>query len=224
MTDCQSNGGYLIIRITKNPEERRKEIIKIAEQLFIKKGYEQTSVSHIVKKIGVAQGTYYYYFKSKEEVLDAIIDRYIYITVKEMEKIAKEKGPNAIEKLINIFLFSSSFRKNRKSILQYLHEDRNAHLHLKFERKRPSKTVGPIASIISQGVKEGYFDTKYPLDAAKAFIGVTAMVLQGIYNVKPNSDEFKHKFFATFDFLGRILGAKNGSIISVYRDKGGRYI
>ena len=40
----------LKIRITKNPEERRKELIDIAEQLFIKKGYEQTAVSDIVKK------------------------------------------------------------------------------------------------------------------------------------------------------------------------------
>ena len=39
MTDCQSNGGWLIIRVTKNPEERRKEIVEIAEKLFIKKAY-----------------------------------------------------------------------------------------------------------------------------------------------------------------------------------------
>ena len=49
-----------IIRITKNPEERRKELIDIAERLFIKKGYEQTAVSDIVKKAKVAQGTFYY--------------------------------------------------------------------------------------------------------------------------------------------------------------------
>ena len=74
------------IRITKNPEERKKELIDIAEKLFIKNGYEQTAVSDIVKKAKVAQGTFYYYFKTKENILDSIIDRYINLTVEGMQK------------------------------------------------------------------------------------------------------------------------------------------
>jgi AcrR family transcriptional regulator len=205
------------MRITKNPGERRTELIDIAEQLFIKKGYERTAVSDIVKKAKVAQGTFYYYFKTKEEILDSITDRYITFTVKEMQKIANEKGPNAIDKMINIFLFSSSFRKNRKSIMQYLHEDRNAHLHLKFERKIPSETIGPLSKIIQQGVDEGLFNTHFPFDAANAFIGVTALVLRGIDSADHQSKEFVRKLMATFDFLERILGAENGSLLNAYK-------
>jgi AcrR family transcriptional regulator len=207
------------IRITKNPEERRKELIDIAEQLFIKKGYEQTAVSDIVNKAKVAQGTFYYYFKTKEEILDEIIDRYITLTVEGIQKIANEKGPNAIDKLVNIFLFSSSFRNDRKSIMQYLHEDRNAHLHQKFERKIPSGTVGPLSQIIQQGIDEGLFKTQYPIDAANAFIGVTAMVLRGIDSADKQSEEFIRKFMATFDFLERIFGAECGSILRAYEKK-----
>ena len=104
-----------------------------------------------------------------------------------------------------------------------LHEDKNAHLHLKFERKIPIETVGPLSNIISQGIKEKVFSTKYPESAAKAFISITAMVLQGIYSIEIESDEFKRKFLATFDFLERILGAKSGSILDVYKKKGGHY-
>jgi hypothetical protein len=140
-----------------------------------------------------------------------------------MQKIAEEKGSNAVDKLIKIFLFSASFRADRKSLLQYLHEDKNAHLHLKFERKIPVETIGPLSSIISQGVDEKLFDTKYSDDAAKAFIGVSAMVLQGIHQSDPDSEEFKRKFLATFDFLERILGAKTGLILMTYKRKGGKY-
>lgn len=209
------------IRITKNPEERRKELIDIAERLFIKKGYEKTAVSDIVNKAKVAQGTFYYYFKTKEEILDEIVDRHIILTVEKMRKIANEKGPNAIDKLVNIFLFSSSFRNDRKSIMQYLHEDRNAHLHQKFERKIPPGTVGPLSQIIQQGIDEGLFKTQYPIDAANAFIGVTAMVLRGIDSADKQSEEFIRKFMATFDFLERILGAKSGLVLKSYRKKGG---
>ena len=44
-------------RIIKNPEIRRNELIDIAEELFLKHSYAQTTVSDIVKKVGVAQGT-----------------------------------------------------------------------------------------------------------------------------------------------------------------------
>ena len=212
------------IRVTKNPEERRKELIEIAEQLFIKKGYEQTAVSDIVKTAKVAQGTFYYYFKTKEEILDAITDLYITTTVEGMKKIAQEKKLNAIDKLIKIFLFSASFRKNRKSLLQYLHEDKNAYLHLKFERKIPFHTIGPLSYIISQGIQERLFSTKYPEEAARAFIGITAMVLQGIYTLEPGSNEYKRKVSATFDFLERILGAQSGIILTTYKKKGGKNV
>ena len=209
--------GEYDIRITKKPEERRKELIEIGEELFLKNGYEETAVSDIVKKAKVAQGTFYYYFKSKEEILDSIIDRYIKTTVDSYEKISSEKGPNAVEKLIKIFQFSYSFRKNKTSLMRYLHEDKNAHLHLKFERKMPIKTAKPLSKIISQGVKEEYFDTKYPEEAAKAFIGVSAMVMQGLYDMKPESKEYFRKLDATIDFLERILGAKSGLINNAYK-------
>lgn len=193
------------------------ELIEISEKLFIKKGYEKTTVSDIVKRAKVAQGTFYYYFKTKEEILDLITEKYININVQVYEKIANEKGTNALEKIIKIFQFSSSFRKNRKSLIQYLHEDKNAHLHLKFERKLPVIIAEPLSKIIVQGVKEKIFNTVYPHEAAKAFIGVSSMVMQGIYNIKPGSEEYTKMLLATIDFLERILGAKSGLILNFYK-------
>ena len=178
-------------------------------------------VSDIVAQANVAKGTFYYYFKSKEAILDAITDKYIILTVEGMEKIAHHEGLTALEKLVHIFLFSSSFRSNRKSIMQFLHEEKNAHLHLKFEKKIPPGTIGPISRIIKQGVDEGSFDTTYPEDAAKAFFGVTAMVLQGIDNADQTSKDFHRELMATFDFLERLLGAETGSLVDTFRRKGG---
>ena len=105
--------------------------------------------------------------------------------------------------------------------MQYLHEDKNAHLHLKFERKLPVMIAEPLSKIISQGVKEKIFDTAYPQEAAKAFIGVSSMVMQGIYNIKPGSEEYTKMLLATIDFLERILGAKPGLILNTYKKIGG---
>jgi AcrR family transcriptional regulator len=178
-------------------------------------------VSDIVAKANVAKGTFYYYFKSKEAILDAITDKYIILTVEGMEKIAYHEGLTALEKLIHIFLFSFSFRSDRKSIMQFLHEEKNAHLHLKFEKKIPVGTIGPLSRIIKQGINEGSFDTIYPEDAAKAFFGVSVMVLQGLDSADETSKDFHTKLMATFDFLERLLGAETGSLEDVFRIKGG---
>ena len=74
-------------RITKDPQVRMTEILDTAEELFYAKGYHETQVSDIVKKIGVAQGTFYYYFKSKEEILEALISRQMSKVLSEMETV-----------------------------------------------------------------------------------------------------------------------------------------
>jgi AcrR family transcriptional regulator len=61
------------MRVIKEPEERRNEILDTAETLFFTKGYGKTTVNDILQAIGIAKGTFYYYFKSKEEVMDAVL-------------------------------------------------------------------------------------------------------------------------------------------------------
>ena len=64
------------MRVTKEPEERRQEILDTAMRLFYEKGYEKTSITDIANAIGVAQGLCYRYFPSKEALFDTAIDQY----------------------------------------------------------------------------------------------------------------------------------------------------
>jgi len=64
-----------MIKIIMEHDERIKDIIKKAEKLFAKKGYDNTSVADIIEKVGIAKGTFYHYFKSKDELLDTIVGR-----------------------------------------------------------------------------------------------------------------------------------------------------
>ena len=70
--------GYewvLVMRVVKSAEERKNEILDVAEQLFAEKGFDNASTNDIIKRIGIARGTLYHHFKSKEEILDAIVNR-----------------------------------------------------------------------------------------------------------------------------------------------------
>ena len=60
--------GYewvLVMRVVKSAEERKNEILDVAEQLFAEKGFDNASTNDIIKRIGIARGTLYHHFKSK---------------------------------------------------------------------------------------------------------------------------------------------------------------
>lgn len=61
---------------TKDSEERRNEFVDAAEKLFKENGIVDTTINSIVKEMNVAKGLFYYYFKSKDDVIDAISDKY----------------------------------------------------------------------------------------------------------------------------------------------------
>ena len=57
----------------KKGEKRKGELLQIAYRLFLSQGYENTSVDEIIEAAGIAKGTFYYYFQSKEQMLEAVI-------------------------------------------------------------------------------------------------------------------------------------------------------
>lgn len=79
-------------RITKDPAERRQEILDTAIRLFYEKGYEKTSIGDIAKEMNVAQGLCYRYFPSKEVLFDTAIDQYAQMLVGRMTEILKRPG------------------------------------------------------------------------------------------------------------------------------------
>lgn len=57
-------------------EERFHEILAASLRLFAKHGYEKTSIDRIAKEVGATKGLVYYYFRSKEEILEAMVEAY----------------------------------------------------------------------------------------------------------------------------------------------------
>ena len=91
------------VRIVKKHNERKQEIINTALKIFIHKGYEKTSVNDILNEIGIAKGTFYHYFKAKEEVLDAVIADTTGTIVNKIEKIIADYSLNPEDKLLKAF-------------------------------------------------------------------------------------------------------------------------
>ena len=88
------------MRIVKEAEERKNEILDAAEELFVTKGYDKTSTGDILDKVGIARGTLYYHFKSKEDILNAMIERINDTLIGRAKKIASDTSVPVIERVV----------------------------------------------------------------------------------------------------------------------------
>lgn len=91
---------------SKEREVRRKEILDTAEGFFSEKGYEATSVQDLIDAIGTAKGTFYHYFQSKEDLLDAnaMVERMLGNTVQSTTRaVVDDARLTAPEKPARLF-------------------------------------------------------------------------------------------------------------------------
>ena len=82
---------------------KKQELTKIAYKLFLTKGYENTSIDEIIKEAGIAKGTYYYYFESKEETLEEVINLILDNMVSRAKQVI-EMPLTATEKFISVIM------------------------------------------------------------------------------------------------------------------------
>lgn len=206
-----------MVRVTKDPEERRKELIDIAEALFSRKGYEKVAVSDIVKKAKVAQGTFYYYFKTKEEMLDAIVDKMIEDVENHIERFVNRDDVDPLMKFFGLNKLIRTVGKDHEKLVEYLHKEQNAHLHLRVEKRIFPIILPIIEQSIKQGVKEGIFNTRYPREAALFILASSSMLSAQYPELAGRTDINWKEFKGWFNMYERILGAKPGTIMRYYR-------
>jgi len=216
-------------RVTKEYHMRKNELLDTAQEIFLTKGYKQTSVESIIKKVGVAKGTFYYYFKSKEDLLDKLVKRMADKIQIEIKKIVKKTDLDAISKLEKAYSVAGNIKLQNihliKLMLKILYEKDNLILRYKVYKSNVELVVPEFAKIIEQGVKEKLFNTPYPYKAAKLFfelgsiLGDTMSKLLLELDEKPeNMDKMLKEIEVYEDAMERILGAKKGTINIVNRE------
>lgn len=156
------------MRVVKEAEERRNEILDAAERLFETKGFDNTSISDILKETGIARGTLYYHFQSKEELLDAVIGRMIERQTAEARKIADRKEIPILQRFtMMMMIFHVNGGGARQEILLQVHKPQNALMHQKMQKRLFSGIVPLITALIEEGITQGICHTDYPTEAVE---------------------------------------------------------
>lgn len=154
------------VRIIKNPEERKQEIIEASLYLFSQKGYEHTTIQDIAKYLNISQGLCYRYFKSKNDLFIATAEFYAQQTMQQIKKPFPEKM-NAMDKL-NI-----TIQRLFKYIIKHGEFEANSRISAMRADRLDSiskELIEVIIPIIKQGNKEKLFMCKDVDKIAKIFV------------------------------------------------------
>ena len=158
------------MRIVKDAARRRHEILDVAERLFCTNGYDNTSTNDILAEIGIARGTLYYHFKSKEDILDAMIDRILDGIIRRAENIALDESVPVLERLTKIVLAANVDTKTGDMILEQMHKPQNALMHAKMQERLLSQMVPLFVKIIGDGISQNLMQTDYPEDTIQMLL------------------------------------------------------
>lgn len=155
----------------------RKEILLAAEKLFAAKGFFPTTMSEIAQEAQFGTGTLYKYFKSKEDLYFTLIDE----KAEEINvpiKAELSKKMSVIERIEKVLRIQFEFiERNRDFFRIYVSERSRFEWTVKDDlgKELHDKMVAYIhllAQAMKQGIKDGSFKPKDPMDLAHALVGI----------------------------------------------------
>ncbi|HFD6749698.1 TPA: TetR/AcrR family transcriptional regulator [Enterococcus faecium] len=186
----------------------KTKILKVAMQLFIEKGYTETTMQDILSQSGLSKGAIYHHFRSKNEILEFAMDSELKNVTTYLESLANSKEYSATEKidsLINFLLSNDSMKNLSKSnwsekipfgLLYTLRNTVNVLSH-------------HIGKIIEQGNENAEFNCAFPFETASVLLLLIDVWLDPVI-VDSTFLEISRKI----DYISYFLNSNNVPILS----------
>lgn len=203
------------MRVVKEAIERRNEILDAAEELFVTKGYDKTSTNDILDRVGIARGTLYYHFKSKEEILNAMIERINDSLIAKAKMIAADTSVPVIDRLVMTIASLNVETDIGHEIIGEVHKPQNALMHQKMQENLTSKMVPILLELAEEGVRQGLFSMKYPAETIEMLVLYSSIAFDDYH--EKDSSSMEKKITAFLYNTEKLLGAREGSLQKVMR-------
>jgi AcrR family transcriptional regulator len=163
-------------------DERKVQIINAAEEVFTKKGFDEARMDDIAEETGLSKGTLYLYFKSKDDLIIAILDRMIQREFKQLENLNQDElsATDAIWKITDLLTKDIlGWLRLIPIVYQFLAlAFRNKYVQLAL-KKYINRYLDILVPIIQRGVEAGEFrqvDTREVAIAMGALIEGTLLL------------------------------------------------
>ncbi|WP_110929891.1 TetR/AcrR family transcriptional regulator [Paenibacillus bouchesdurhonensis] len=199
------------MRIIKNAEERKNEILDAADELFGQKGFDGTSTNDILEKVGIARGTLYHHFRSKEDIMDALIERHSARLLGTAQNIAADKSIPVVERIIRVVMALNISGGSSKEIMEHIHRPQNALMHQKIQKVIINGVPPILTEIIREGIEQGMFNTPFPYECMEMVV-IYANTVFDDDMVALTEKERLSRVLAFICNVERLLGAESGSL------------
>ncbi|MEI7771283.1 MAG: TetR/AcrR family transcriptional regulator [Chloroflexales bacterium] len=211
---------------TVNAQEyavKRAEILDVTWRLMYSKGYDQITIKDIIDELKISKGAFYHYFDSKQDLLEALLERLGQESEQIFAQILHEPGLPTLIRLQRYFDSSGRWKVAQKanllSLLRSWYADENAVVRLKVQTMMLAH-IGPLlGQLIARGVAEGELMTTFPDLAGSIVIsmlvGLGDAFSRMLLTPAPQPDALQvaeRMVMAYNDALERVLGARPGSL------------
>lgn len=187
----------------KYPEITESRILELSMQLFIEKGYEQTTLQDVADALGMTRGAIYHHFKNKEQMVDAVTT-YMFHKAVPFESIKADTSLTALDKLKKIVLCSVSSEDQANTILAlsktFLD---NPKLVAAYLNSVKANAEGIFLEFITEGIKDGSVQAKNPKIVAE-LLSILMEVWLCPLIFKVTREDFKIKLQYTANILNSV--------------------
>lgn len=198
------------MKTVKEGEVRRQEILATAQELFIKKGYDHTSIKDILKIVDIAKGTFYYYFASKEEVLEAIILDIVEEGARKAEQIVKDQSLPLLERII-LAIKAQAPEFAADELKKEIHKVENAKLERLYLRAMLKRMTPVLQELVWEGIDRDIFHTEYSTEFIETILLLGHMMFDcDVFEW--NMEDYPQKIQAFLSNAERMLGTKEGEL------------
>ncbi len=187
----------------KKGERRKQELLKIAYRMFIEKGYENTSIDEIIAEAGIAKGTYYYYFESKEATLEAVIDMMIEEEIGRTKEVLETSLP-VPQKLVSV-IYSLRPAQDEQVIADALDATENIVMQEKVNRRIVEEALPLLTEVVKEGISQGIFECTNIEERVRMLL----IISQHIFDDGIFTDRDVEVYV---DVVEKTLGAKGGTM------------
>ncbi|HJI73035.1 MAG TPA: TetR/AcrR family transcriptional regulator [Veillonellaceae bacterium] len=197
-------------RIRKDPEERRKELVDISARLFSQNGYEKTMVQDICQAAGVAKGTFFYYFPSKDAVLKEIFEDWTSDFIAEFVK--KSESMSAVEKL-NLFMQMSARENVIEPLFDQLWKEQYKDLVTQLWQRVIINRFNPLLrEMIAQGNREGSMHVEHTEECLDFFWALTDGIWPDDTQETMTDESMKIRVTIAVKLFEQLLGMEKGTL------------
>lgn len=198
------------MRIVKEAQERKNEILDVAERLFATKGFDNTSTNDILNEIGIARGTLYYHFKSKEDILDAMIERITGRLLAGARSLVNQRELPVLQRLAMIIQALNISDEWGDKLMEQLHRPQNALMHQKMQERLLAEMNPLLTGLIEEGIAQGICRTDYPAEVVEMTFLYANTAFDDL--MEYSEEERRRKADAFIYNLERLLEMEQGSL------------